>query len=77
MRGMTDLYPRLSFFRSMGSVLAFFGVFDGYSLASDEQDADARALYSDFKAVGVDLAKAMSRYGSEQKSRSSQSGART
>ncbi len=69
MRRMADWYSRPSFFRSMGSVLDVFGVFSEYSMASDDQQADARALYSDFEAVGVDLAKAISQYESEQKSR--------
>ena len=70
-------YPRPSFLRGMGSVLDLFGVFGGYRLANDEQDADARALYSDFRAVGMDLTEAMARYESEQKSSSPQSGSRT
>lgn len=67
---MTDLYPRPSFFRSMASVLDVFGVFREHGVTNDAEQADARALYSDFRAVGVDLAKAMSRYESEQKGRS-------
>lgn len=71
-------YPRPSFLRGMGSVLDLFGVFGGYRLlANDEQEADARALYSDFRAVGMDLTEAMARYESEQKSSSPQSGSRT
>lgn len=65
-------YARPSFLRSMGSVLDVFGVFREHGVASDAEQADAQALYSDFQAVGVDLTKAMSRYESEQKSRSPQ-----
>lgn len=64
---MTDLYPRPSFLRGMGSILDVFGVFKEHGVTNDAERADAQALYSDFRAVGVDLAKAMSRYESERK----------
>lgn len=67
---MTDLYPRPSFLRGMGSVLDVFGIFREQGVTDDPEQADAQALYSDFQAVGVDLAKAMSRYESERKGRS-------
>ena len=70
-------YPLLSFLRGMGSVLDIFGVGARHRLASDDQDADARAIHSDFKAVGMDLTEAMARYESEQRSRSPQSGSGT
>ena len=70
-------YPLLSFLRGMGSVLDIFGVGARYRLASDDQDADARAIHNDFKAVGMDLTEAMARYESEQRSRSPQSGSGT
>lgn len=66
-----------SFFRGMGSVLDLFGLFGAYRVESNDQDADARAIYSDFKAVGMDLTEAMARYETEQRSRSPQSGSGT
>ena len=76
-REMPDLYARPSFFQGMGSVLDVFGVFREHGVAGDPEQADARALYSDFQAVGVDLAKAMSRYESAQKGRSPQACSKT
>lgn len=70
-------YARSSFFRGMGSVLDLFGLFGGYRAARDDRDADARAIHSDFKAIGMDLTEAMARYESEQRSRSPQSGSGT
>ena len=55
-----------SFLQGMGSVLDLFGLFGGHRLASHEQDSDAQAIYSDFKAVGMDLTEAMACYESEQ-----------
>ena len=70
------VYPRPSFFRGMGSVLDLFGLFSDYRIARDGNAADARALYSDFRAVGIDLTKAMSKYESAQKNRSKQATSR-
>lgn len=73
-------YARPSFLRSMGSVLDVFGIFREHGVASDAEQADAQALYSDFQAVGVDLKNAMCWYESEQseqKSRSSQTCSKT
>lgn len=64
------MYPRPSFFRGMGSVLDLFGLFSDSKVTTDADTADARALSSDFRAVGMDLAIAMSKYESAQKIRS-------
>ncbi len=53
----------------MGSVLDLFGVLDPNIQSDTErtgEEADAQALYDDFRAVAGDLLKAVSQYESEK-----------
>lgn len=57
---MTDyLYAHPSFISGMSRVLDIFGVFTAYNYSRSPQEADARAIHSDWLAVGKDLDAAM------------------
>ncbi|MBI4827474.1 MAG: hypothetical protein HY804_01465 [Nitrospinae bacterium] len=57
---MTDyLYAHPSFLGGMARVLDIFGVFTAYNYSRSPQEADARAIHSDWLAVGKDLDAAM------------------
>ena len=53
---MTDyLFAKPSFIGGMARVLDLGGTLNVYNNSATEEDADAQALRSDFKAIGKDL----------------------
>ena len=53
------LFATPSFLTGVARLLALSGRFDVYNDSDDEALADARAIYSDWRMVGQDLAGAM------------------
>jgi hypothetical protein len=49
------LYASPSFLRGMGSVLSIAGNYYEYNASSTPEEADAKALFSDFAMIGEDL----------------------
>ena len=66
------LYGRPSFLDGAARVLDLFGMFRRYDRPENDDQVDARALYDDFRTVGMDLEDAMRRYESERRSESGQ-----
>jgi hypothetical protein len=65
-----SLYARPSFLSGMVRLLDFWGVFDQYNFdqynsGPTPRAADAKAIYSDWRAVGYDLGRGLSRYARE------------
>lgn len=53
---MTDyLFSCPSFFSGLARTLDLFGCYDEYNVSETPQEADAKAIYSDWKAIGLDL----------------------
>jgi len=57
--GSDLLFARPSLISGIARTFDLFGVFDFYNISPSGDIADARALYSDWSAVGDDLRKAM------------------
>ena len=49
------LVARPSFWSGVGRVLDLWGKFDDYNISRTTEEADMRALYSDWRIVGQDL----------------------
>jgi hypothetical protein len=49
------LYATPSFMAGVGRVLDLWGIFDEYNSSTSDQEADAIALYSDWRITGQDL----------------------
>ena len=49
------LFARPSFLSGMARVLDLFGVFDSYNESRSTEEADARAMYADWRVVGQDI----------------------
>jgi hypothetical protein len=49
------LFARPSFIAGMARVLDLFGLFDSYNESRSPQEADARAMYADWRITGQDL----------------------
>ena len=49
-----------------GRLLDLCGQFDAYNISRDEQEADAKAMFADWRIVGEDLNDAMSRFETSQ-----------
>lgn len=60
-----SLYARPSFLSGMVRLLDFWGVFDHYNSSPTPRAADAKAIYSDWRAVGYDLGQGLSGYARE------------
>ena len=60
------LFAMPSFLTGVARLLDLSGRFDVYNDSSDEAVADARAIYSDWRMVGQDLAGAMTVVEHEQ-----------
>ena len=60
------LFAMSSFWTGAARVLDLSGRFDVYNDSADESLADARAIYSDWRMVGQDLAGAMTVVEREQ-----------
>ena len=59
------LVPRPNFFMGFGSVLGLFGGLFQYNVSKAPPDADAHAIYADWRIVGQDLRDALVSYDSE------------
>ena len=66
------LYGRPSFLDGAARILDLFGVFRHHDRLENDDEVDARALYDDFRIVGLDLEDAMRRYESERRFESGQ-----
>ena len=53
------LFATPSLWSGMARMLDIYGQFDGYNTSETEEEADAKALYSDFRMIGQDLKNAM------------------
>lgn len=61
---MSDyLFAQPSLLSGAARVFDLFGVFDEYNFIEDGDEADALAIYLDWRAVGEDLARASEEYG--------------
>jgi len=49
------LFARPSFWSGVGRLLDLWGKFDDYNVSQTTQEADMRALYSDWRITGQDL----------------------
>lgn len=55
----TFLFVEPSFATGMGRIFDLWGGFDLYSISQTPQDADARAIYADWRVVGQDFRNAV------------------
>ena len=56
MGSYTDfLYARPSLAEGIGSVVDLFGTMQQFNSSRTPEEADTKALWSDFKSVGIDL----------------------
>lgn len=66
LQGLTDhLFAMPTIWSGVGRALDVGGVFDSYNFADTPEETDARAIASDWKAIGLDLEAAIQRYGDE------------
>ncbi len=66
LNGLTDyLFAMPSFLSGVGRVLDMGAQFDEYNWSEDPDESDANAIFSDFRAVGMDLMAACSRFEDE------------
>ena len=66
------VYARPSFLEGVARIFDFGGTLNTYYLVSSDEDprqADARAIASDWQAVGKDIAGAIGQYGNPTKKR--------
>ncbi len=61
------LFGSFGFFEGMGRVVDLAGTMVGYNYSPSTEEADDRALNSDWQAVGQDFKNAMNLYASTQK----------
>jgi hypothetical protein len=59
------LFAQPSFWSGLGRWLDLTGCFDFYNISPDGETADARALYSDWRAVGQELRSACASHAKE------------
>lgn len=69
---MTDaikktFYSDPSFVKGTARTVSIFGGLDEYVTSASPKDADAKAIRSDWEAVGKDLLKAIDTYGKTHK----------
>ena len=64
--GSSFLFAMPSAFAGIGRTLDIGGTFDGYSISRTPEEADALAMFLDWRAVGRDLSQAMDQIGREQ-----------
>lgn len=55
------LAPRPTFSSEIGRMFDFFGLFNTYNSSRTDVEADMKATYLDWKAVGQDLQSAMTK----------------
>ena len=66
MNGLTDyLFAMPGFWSGVGRALDLGGQFDEFNWSEDPDESDANAIFSDFRAVGLDLHTACSRFEAE------------
>lgn len=66
LNGLTDYaFAMPSFWSGVGRVLDLGGQFDEYNWSEDPEECDANAIFSDFRAVGMDLMAACSQFERE------------
>jgi hypothetical protein len=65
------LYPSPSFLSGWAAVLDFAGTLNVYNVSKSGQEADARALASDWAIVGKDIQKAIKRVDQKEAQRQS------
>jgi hypothetical protein len=67
MNGLTDyLFAMPSFWSGVGRALDLGGQFDEFNWSDDPEESDANAIFSDFRAVGMDLMTACSQFESDR-----------
>ena len=49
------LFARPSLIEGIGSTIDLFGTFQEYNQSQTPEEADAKALWNDFKAIGADI----------------------
>ena len=62
------LFARPSFLSGFARVLDLFGVFDSYNQSRTPEEADAKAMYSDWRIVGQDIMDAAQHFELEEQS---------
>lgn len=63
----TFLFSNPSFINGAGHILDFGGMYTSYNNSPTRMEADAKALYADWSAVGDDLVAAMNQLAVEQR----------
>lgn len=61
------LYARPSFLEGVARILDFRGVLESYNNSPTPSEADARAIYADWAAIGDDLKEAVRLIQAEQR----------
>lgn len=59
-KGTCSLLPRNNFMIGLGSIMNLRGSYFGYSYSKTAQEADEKALRSDWEAVGEDISSSAS-----------------
>jgi hypothetical protein len=62
------LYSRPSLLSGMARLFDFWGFFDRYNSSPIPRAADAKAIYSDWRAVGSDLRRSVGSFAREKDS---------
>ena len=66
MNGLTDyLFAMPTFWSGFGRALDIGAQFDEFNWCEDPAESDANAIYSDFRAVGMDIMTACPQYETE------------
>ncbi len=66
MNGLTDYFFAMpSFWSGVGRTIDMGGQFDEYNWTGDPHEDDATAIFCDFRAVGMDIMTACSRFEDE------------
>ena len=59
------LFAQPSFFSGVARILDLFGLFDSYNESLTPQEADARAMYADWRITGHDISDAVAQFEAE------------
>lgn len=66
MSGLTDyLFALPSFWSGVGRTFDLAGTFNEFNWSEDPEESDANAIFSDFRAIGLDLQQACSLFEDE------------
>lgn len=63
------LFATPSFWSGVARLFDFFGQFDFYNVSRTPEEADCRAIYSDWRVTGQDLRHAMVTFHQEHKTK--------